>query len=139
MRIEIDQEDFEKKLLQAAAGIGLDIQESLKRKLTISHGRDTGGGMSNIKSRARKIPEGVEIEISMPEHMKYLEFGTPPHMPPVEALEGWAERKLGDKDAAWALALHIKRFGTRPYPFIRTTFNNELSGIINRNLKESFK
>jgi len=43
------------------------------------------------------------------------------------------------KNAAWALAKHIAKFGTRPFPFIRNTFNNEVTDIIKENLKEAFR
>ena len=74
----------------------------------------------------------------MLDYGKYVEFGSPPHMPPVDALKGWAQRKLGDEKLAWAVAMGIKKRGTRPHPFIRPTYNNELMPIIKRNLKEAF-
>ncbi len=137
MRVVIDMDDFHKKMNKALWGMSIDIQESLKDKLDKSHGKDTGALMSSIQAQPNS--EGNAVDISMSEVGKYLEFGTPPHMPPVKDLEGWAERKLGDKKLAWALAIHIKKFGTKPFPFIRTTFNNESMDIIRKNLKEGFK
>jgi len=135
MRIEIDKEDFERKLNQAMKGIAFETQESLKKKLTKEHGKDTGLLQSSIKGEVKN----QTIEISMAEQGKWIEFGTPPHMPPVDALKGWARRKLGDEDLAWALAYAIKRRGTRPYPFIRPTFNNEVLKIVKSNLISAFK
>ena len=49
----------------------------------------------------------------------FVDKGTRPHMPPVDALRGWARRVLGDEDLAWPVALSIKREGTEPVNFIR--------------------
>lgn len=58
-------------------------------------------------------------------HARPVEFGTEPHMPPVEAIEGWVRRRLGEKDRkkanriAWAIAIDIKKNGSQPRPFLR--------------------
>ena len=140
-RIIIDQEATQRSLNLALEGIALDVQESLKEKLTKEHGKDTGALQSQIIAR---VVDNT-IEITMPEHALYVEFGTPPHMPPVESLEGWVRRKWGAKDAkearqkAWMLAMAIKKRGTRPYPFIRPTFFHEVIPIVKDNLKQAFK
>ena len=144
MIIKIDEEDFQQKLNKSMWGIAIELQESLKEKLTQEHGADTG----ELKSSIIVKVENNSIIIEMSEQGKYIEFGTPPHMPPVEALQGWVRRKwgAGSKDgdpknmaAAWRLAYAIKRRGTRPYPFIRPTFNNELIPIVQKNLTLNFK
>ena len=48
----------------------------------------------------------------------YVEFGTKPHMPPVEPLKQWAKRKLKDESLGYAVALKIKREGTQPKPYL---------------------
>lgn len=137
--VEINKGDFEDKLRKALYGIGLDVQESLKDKLTREHGKDTGALQSSINFDITQEGDVWTISLNMAEQGKYLEYGTPPHMPPVDALKGWAKRKLGDEKLAWAVAYSIKRRGTRPFPFIRPTFNNEVTGIINKNLISAFK
>jgi len=135
MIIEIDKDDFEKKFNTALQGIALQVQEALKDRLTREHGKDTGLLQSSIRAEVKDHT----IVISMAEHGKYVEFGTPPHFPPVEELEGWAQRKLGDKKLAWAVAYAISRRGTRPYPFIRPTFHTEVIPIVQNNLIRAFK
>jgi len=44
-----------------------------------------------------------------------VEYGTKPHMPPVSALALWAKRKGVNP---WAIAYSIKKFGTKPHPFL---------------------
>ena len=62
---------------------------------------------------------GVHSEIA-----PYVEFGTAPHMPPVDALIDWVTKAFGvggddteDEQAAWAMAMAIKDHGTAPHPF----------------------
>lgn len=134
VKIMIDMDDFKKKLDKAAQGIAFDLQEEMKGRLTREHGKDTGLLQSSI--RIERVAFN-EYAIVMEQHGKFLEYGTPPHMPPVDALEGWARRKLGDPDLKWAVAYAIKRRGTRPYPFIRPTFEN-IGKIAAKNLKWAF-
>lgn len=54
----------------------------------------------------------------------YVEYGTDPHMPPVEPLIGWAHRVLGlsqkeAEAAAWRIARKIAREGTEAQPFLK--------------------
>ena len=142
VKIIFDKEETQKNLRIALEGIAFDMQEALKDKLTQEHGKDTGELQSSII--ARVTPDNV-IEIEMIEHGKYVEFGTPPHMPPVDELIGWVSRKWGASNKenaerkAWLLAMAIKKRGTRPFPFIRTTFMQELVPIARENLHSAFK
>ncbi len=74
------------------------------------------------------------------------EYGSKPHMPPVDALKTWAKRHLGSEKKAWPLALSIKRKGTKAYPFMRPafdlTFNRMLTAfkiVGKQEFKEYFK
>ncbi len=51
-------------------------------------------------------------------YARYVEEGTRPHFPPVDALRGWARRVLGSAAAAWGVARKIAREGTDPKPFV---------------------
>jgi len=126
----INAHEIDKAQAGMLFGIGLDVTESLKDKLDKSHGVDTAAGKSGIRFEIH----GDEIIIILPEQMKYVEYGTPPHMPPVDELKGWARRKWGDEKLAWALAMHIKKYGTRPFPFIRNTFSQDLPEILVKNI-----
>ena len=53
-----------------------------------------------------------------------VEYGSEPHMPPVDAIERWVIRKLGKKgkeakSMAWAISYSIKAHGTEAHPFLR--------------------
>lgn len=53
----------------------------------------------------------------------YVEFGTRPHMPPVDAITPWALMHGIDP---WRLAYHIKHHGTKAHPFMRPAFISEV-------------
>jgi|SRR6056297_359789 len=66
-----------------------------------------------------------EIVYTMP-YADSIEFGrNPGSMPPVVAINGWVQRKLGIKDdiisrrIAWAIAQDIKKNGTQPRPYLQ--------------------
>ena len=60
----------------------------------------------------------------------YIEFGTKPHMPPVEPLKQWAKRKLHDEGLGYAVALKIKREGTKPKPYLYPALIKNKDGIV---------
>ncbi len=61
--------------------------------------------------------------ISPVEYSSDVEFGTKPHYVSPFVLKDWARRKLGDEDAAFAVARKIALFGTDAQPFMRPAFN----------------
>lgn len=60
----------------------------------------------------------VRIE-PVEEYAEYVEFGTRPHFPPVEAITPWA-RMRGIEP--WALAHSIAKHGTKAHPFLQKTY-----------------
>ena len=141
-RIEIDEEDFKNKMEIALEGIKIDVVDKLQSKLTQSHGKDTGALSASIPANSKV--DGYDLTIGMAEHGKYLEWGTPPHFPPPDKLKGWVQRKWGvspeEADQyAFLLAKIISERGTRPFPFIRPTFENDVGPIIKKNIIRAFK
>ncbi|QOR55526.1 MAG: hypothetical protein UMS36scaffold28_16 [Phage 59_13] len=51
-------------------------------------------------------------------YASFVEFGTRPHFPPVDALRDWAARVLGDERLAFVVARAIARRGTYAKPFL---------------------
>lgn len=70
-----------------------------------------------------------------------IEYGSRPHAVPYEPLKKWASRKLGDENAAYAIAQKIKKEGTNPHPFMRPAFdqvkNIELKKIARQEFQRS--
>lgn len=57
------------------------------------------------------------FRIVMPYYGLFLDSGTKPHMPPVDAIDRWIKDK-GLNLNAWAVATNIKKFGTKAQPFL---------------------
>jgi len=90
--------------------IGKEIVKELIKNLSIH-------GLSN-SDLAHSINYQVNNQlliIDMNEYGDYLHYGTKPHMPPVDELNLWAESKGLN---AWAVAMNINKFGTKPKPFL---------------------
>jgi len=52
------------------------------------------------------------------DYASFVEFGTAPHFPPVDALKDWAAKFLGDEKLAFVVARAIARRGTKGYFFM---------------------
>lgn len=57
------------------------------------------------------------VEANM-NYASFIEFGTRPHFPPVDALRDWAAKFLGDERLAFLVARAISRRGTLAHPFL---------------------
>lgn len=75
----------------------------------------------------------VKVGTSEVTYAAAVEFGTPPHGPPIDPVKGiedspigeWAKRK-GIPEAAWPIWWKIYHHGTKPHPYLRPAiFNNE--------------
>lgn len=56
----------------------------------------------------------------------FVEEGTKPHMPPIEAIEPWAKKK---GISPWAVAISISKKGTKANPFLQRSVD-EVKGDI---------
>jgi hypothetical protein len=79
------------------------LVEELKRRCP-THDGDL---RKSISSRATDN----QLTIYAIYYAMYVNDGTMPHMPPVDALKKWARDKLGDENLAWAVANKIKKYG----------------------------
>jgi hypothetical protein len=74
-----------------------------------------GQGQSDLYSNIKYTINNKIVAISMPQYGYYLDEGTKPHMPRVDSIRPWAEARGLN---AWAVAINIKKYGTRPQPFL---------------------
>lgn len=75
------------------------------------------------------------------DYASYVEFGTRPHFPPIDALKDWAEKFLGDPKLAFVVARAIARNGTKPYNFMgqallqnMSVFRDAIAAAVQRGL-----
>lgn len=78
------------------------------------------------------------VEIVMPDYALYVEYGSNPHMPPVDAIAEWAKQKGIGEEFAWPIALSIKERGTKAHPFIRPVLKNRLKPLFEEAMKDAF-
>lgn len=114
-----------------------DITDSfvneLKAKLE-SNGTNASGDLSkSIKGIVKFDGKYVTVSIRLNEYWKYIENGTKPHFPPVDAIKKWisvkpvlprplASGKLPtENQLAYLIGRKISRFGTKHKPFLNNT------------------
>lgn len=97
---------------------------------------DLGELVQGIHHTTKSVSSGLETTIrpsdAADKYATYVEHGTPPHFPPISALQGWADRH---GIPVWAVARKIARDGTEPRWMWRDTFNDlqaKVGGETNR-------
>lgn len=103
--------DHDEHVKRATLRAAVDCEREAKLRCPV----DFGHLRSSIKYRLTEDGYGADVYTDV-SYAAYVEYGTRPHMPPVSALEGWAARH---GVSPWALAMHIKKFGTREHPYMR--------------------
>ena len=120
--------------------VGKEIKDQSKSVLDKYEKNDTGKLKSSIKykrtAQKGRLPSGVKIwagakyssfvhgDINKNYSMQEPFDRTQPHWPPVKALRGWASRKLGDPNLAYAVAFGIAQRGTPIVPFLKMGYEN---------------
>lgn len=117
------------KKLAFIEGLAFDIVNRLKQRCPVDNGQ--------LRSSINFNVSGNTINISMLDYGVYVEFGTPPHVirpKNRKSLKFEAGRKArlesGGKNPNMVFAKEVKHPGTRPQPFIRPTFRDDLTKII---------
>jgi len=124
-------DEINEKVKAALEGVGVDGVEIMQGTAPDASGF--------LKDHIDYNLIGFKLSFTMPEYAKYVEYGTPPHFPPVEEIREWCKTVGVPEDAAWAIAKAIEKRGTRPQPFIRPFFNNKLLSILKKNLAAAFR
>lgn len=120
-----------------------------------SKGHIATGNLSRIAVHFNSGTKGVEVSFSLDDYYRYLEDGTKPHFPPVEAIQRWIEVKhilpdtrdgnLPDtKQLAYLIARKISKVGTKAENIlessiseIQTQFEMELSNALTEDVSNS--
>lgn len=87
--------------------------------------RGVTGGV--IKSIRQIVAESMAIVGPTSKYAIFINNGTKPHMPPVDAITKWAESKGIEP---WAVAMSIKKKGTKANPFVQRTFDKTSPEVI---------
>ena len=104
-------EKTDKKLDEIIDFIFSKSQENIVRKGAMNSGHLLHSG------NVQRAFLNKTITYSAP-YATYVEFGTEPHMPPVEPLEQWGKRKFGKSGLGYPVAMKIKKQGTPPVRYL---------------------
>ena len=120
--------------------IGNDVQATAREQLKAA-GTNASKQLSNsIDVDVKDIPGGISLTVGPTvSYGGYVETGTRPHMPPVNAIRDWLSDKRsmrvrGDERdrAAWAIAMKIKRQGTKAQPYMKPAVDRLLPRMATR-------
>ena len=107
----------------------LDIQKAAKNNLKEMGSWDLGNLANTILVDRIEGGEACEIGPTAP-YGPHVEYGTKPHFPPPDALEGWAKRH--GFDSAWPICMVIAERGLPERPFLLPAYLAVVDKYFNR-------
>ncbi len=113
---------YKKKVAQETYASGIDIQRTAKENLRAMKKWDTGNAANSIIVQRENQGMTAKVEATAP-YSIYIEFGSRPHFPPPDALEGWAKRH--GFDSAWPICIAISKRGIPEAPFLGPAYEKE--------------
>lgn len=128
-------EEMARKAKGEVYASALDIQKEAKDNLKEGGSWDLGNLANTILVDMVDGGDACEIGPTTP-YGPYVEYGTKPHFPPPDALEGWAKRH--GFDSAWPICLAIAKRGLPPRPYLLPAYLAIVDKFFNR-LKEIVK
>ena len=124
---KLDLTDIQQLLQQFIQAVREDLaQQNINASSKLS---------KSLKSVVKQKGKWIEISISLEDYWKYIEYGTRPHFPPIQAIRKWIDvkpvlprpmkGKLPTRDQlAFLIARKISKVGTRPKPFLNKTISD---------------
>lgn len=134
MAIVFDMAQVKESARRALEGLGIDAVEQMQKTVPFA----SGHLKDNIDFKVTEEGDKIVLEINMPFYAKFVEYGTPPHFPPLEAIVEWCVSKGIPIEAAYPIAKAMSEQGTRPQPFIRPYINNRMPRDLKKNLGTAF-
>ena len=108
----------------------------LKNKID-SNGTNASGDLSkSIKGIVKQNGKYIVISIQLHDYWKYIEYGTKPHFPPLDAIKKWISvkpvlpRPLKNgklpttNQLAYLIGRKISKVGTKAQPFLKPTLTS---------------
>jgi len=107
----------------------LEVQKKAKENLKSARSWDLGNLSGTIKVESSPDRSIAEIGPTAP-YGPYVEFGTRPHFPPPDALEGWAKRH--GFESAWPICMVIADRGIPAKPYLLPAYLAVVDRFFNR-------
>ncbi len=94
-----------------------EIRDEARNNVKQLDAFDTGELFNSIDISVS--PKGLSVTVySSSKHAPYIEFGTAPHFPPLDAIRAWCARKGIPVSAAFPIARAISERGTPERPWL---------------------
>lgn len=132
----------------------------LKNRLAENKTNATGDLSNSIKGLVKYDGKYLTVSIRLNEYWRYIENGTKPHFPPIDAIKKWISvkpvlpRPLKNgklpttNQLAYLIGRKIAKKGTLPQPFLKPTLTdfdlvgkvyNEVVNLINKQITEEIE
>lgn len=129
----------------------------LKNKLKANDSYANGDLVNSIRGVVKQNGKYIVISIQLEDYWKYIENGTKPHWPPVDAIKKWISVKPilprplksgklpTDNQLAYLIGRKISKVGTKAKPFLKPTITdfdlinkvyNEVVNLLNKQLED---
>ena len=137
-----------------------DFVVELKNKLKANDSYASGDLVNSVRGVVKQNGKYIVISIQLNEYWKFIENGTKPHWPPVDAIKKWVSVKKilprplktgklpTENQLAFLIARKISKVGTKPKPFLYNTIKdfdlvgkvyNEVLTLINKQLEKDLE
>lgn len=113
-------------MLNAMRDSTLLVQRKARQNSPVDTGRLRASILPEIRASQTEVLGVVGSNVL---YAPYMELGTPPHWPPIGALEVWARRH---GMSAFVVARAISRKGTKPRKFLEIAFRDSEGAIVRR-------
>lgn len=148
---------MEKLDLTTIKDITNDFVVELKNRLKANDSYASGNLAKSIKGVVKQNGKYVIISIQLEDYWKYIENGTKPHWPPVDAIKKWITVKPilprplksgklpTDNQLAYLIGRKISKVGTKAKPFLKPTITDfdlvgkiydEVTNLLNKQLED---
>lgn len=132
----------------------------LKNKLKANDSYASGNLVNSIRGVVKQNGKYIVISIQLEDYWKYIENGTKPHWPPVDAIKKWISVKPilprplksgklpTDNQLAYLIGRKISKVGTKAKPFLKPTITDfdlvgkvydEITKLINKEIEEDLE
>lgn len=112
------KENLKKNVLDFLRNVAVELSNEMKREAPVFRGR-LRQSIQVLNTDHNGVYVGTRLK-----YASDIQFGTEPHLVPIEPLKVWARRKLGLERLAYAVQHKIAEEGTEPNPFVTRAVNN---------------
>lgn len=146
LRSPISQNKYD-NLTRVLNEYGQYAMTTYQDSLIISQRIASGDLLNTVSFEVEQNGESFEVSLNLMEYWKYIEYGTRPHYPPIQALINWIQvkpilprdNKITDvRNLAYAIQNKIGRYGTEGSHNLEDVLNSNQNDIWMQRIEEAF-